>query len=731
MKKNYLTRTLTVVYLVLACCCIANAQGLITGTVKNETGQGIPGANVLLKGTTTGVSTDATGAFSINAASSDILVFSFIGYKTQELQVGNQTSINVNLVPDLTMLNEVLVVGYGTQQKKDITGAISSISQKDFDSQPIYRVDQALQGRVAGVQVTNNSGAPGGDVKIRVRGANSISGGNDPLYVVDGFIGADFQNVNPDDIESIQVLKDASATAIYGSRGANGVVLITTKKGAKEGVHVNFTSRYTSAKVLKRYDLLSAYDYAQTVNERSAALGLNPSYTAEEIQGFRTNGGTDWQDEIFRNAYGNEQLLNVSGGSDKTNFYIAGNYLDQDGIINNSGFKRYGIRANINSSITDKLDLRLNVSATRKETLNAAGNRGKSGPVTQGLSWAPTTPVRNATGGYTVNDPIGSIFQNPVALANEVNTDVASTVGNVVGGFNYEIMEGLTIDIGYGLNYENYQLSNFTGPTASGNNQATAGRISDERILLQNINNLTYTRTFNDQHNLTVTAVFELQSYKAQGFTTGATNLTFPALGADNLSNINEGGTVTSTGTYSNSGLRSFLGRVNYAFKEKYLLTASIRQDASSKFKGSNQTSVFPSVGIGWRISEEGFMKDVTAITNLKLRAGYGVTGNQGIGPYGTYSNYLSDPYSAFTSFTNSGLSTGIVLGNPGNPNLKWETTAQSNVGLDVEFKGTVTLGVDYFVKNTSDLLLVSTRSELCWWRRHCQQRRQSSKQGN
>jgi TonB-linked SusC/RagA family outer membrane protein len=705
MKKNYLTRTLTVLFLALG-CGMTQAQGLVTGTVKNETGQGIPGTNVIVKGTTTGVSTDATGSFAIQAASNDVLVFSFIGYRTQEIQVGNQTSLTVNLVQDLTTLNEVLIVGYGTQQKKDITGAISSISQKDFENQPVYRLDQALQGRVAGVQVTNNSGAPGGDVKIRIRGANSISGGNDPLYVVDGFIGADFQNVNPDDIESIQVLKDASATAIYGSRGANGVVLITTKKGTKEGVHVNFTSRYTSAQVIKRYDLLGASDYAETVNERSAALGLNPSYTAEEIQSFKSGGGTDWQDEIFRTAYGNEQLLNISGGSAKTNFYIAGNYLDQDGIIINSGFTRYGMRANISASITDKLTLRLNASGTRKETLNVAGNRGKSGPVTQGLSWAPTTPVRNATGGYTVNDPIGSIFQNPVALANEVNTDVTSTVGNLVGGFNYEIMEGLTFDIGYGLNYENYQLSDFIGPTASGNNQATAARASDERILLQNINNLTYTKTFNDQHSLTVTAVLELQSYKAKGFTTGATNLTFPALGADNLSNINEGGTITSTGTYSNSGLWSLLGRVNYAFREKYLLTASIRQDASSKFKGSNQQSVFPSVGIGWRISEEGFMKGVTAITNLKLRAGYGVTGNQGIGPYGTYSNYLSDPYSAFTSFTNSGLSTGIVLGNPGNPNLKWETTAQSNVGLDVEFKGAFTLGVDYFVKNTSDLLL-------------------------
>ncbi len=683
-----------------------NVVFTVSGLVSDDQNQPLPGVNVLEKGTTTGTTTDGNGEYKLNVSDANAtLIYSFIGYASQEIPVNNQTVINVSLQPDVVSLGEVIVIGYGEAKKTDITGAISSISKKDFEKQPIYRLDQALQGRVAGVQVTNNTGSPGGDVKIRIRGANSISGGNDPLYVVDGFIGADFQNVNPDDIESIQVLKDASATAIYGSRGASGVVLITTKKG-KEGLHVNFTSRYTSAQVLKRYDLLSAYDYAETVNERSAALGLNPSYTPEEIQAFESGGGTDWQDEIFRTAYGNEQLLNISGGSAKTNFYIGGNYLDQDGIVINSGFKRYGMRANLNAAITDKFTLRLNVSGTRRETLNPAVTGSTAGPITQALSWAPTTPVRNATGGYTINDPIGSIFGNPVAYANERNNIATQTVGNVVGGFNYEIMEGLTIDIGYGLNYENSLGSAFTGVAATSNNQATAGRSAYENILLQNINNLTYMRTFNGQHSLTVTAVFELQSYKSKGFSTGVTNLTFPALGADNLSNLNAGGTTTSSASYSNSGLRSFLGRVNYALREKYLLTASIRQDESSKFKGSNQRSVFPSVGIGWRISEEGFMKGVTAITNLKLRAGYGVTGNQGIGPYGTFSNYYPDSWIVSQAFGNSGFSNGIVLGNPGNPNLKWETTAQSNVGLDAEFKGVVTLGVDYFVKNTSDLLL-------------------------
>ena len=706
MTKLYKTLWIIIV-LLMATVGLARGQAAVSGVVKDETGSTIPGANIVVKGTTNGITSDANGAFSIQASPSDVLIISFIGFKPQEIQVGSKTSILVSLESDITTLNEVVVVGYGTQLKKDVTGALSTVSAKDFEAQPITRLDQALQGRTPGVQITNVSGSPGGDVKIRIRGSNSISGGNEPLYVVDGFIGADFKNINPDDIESIQILKDASATAIYGSRGANGVILISTKKGtSNKGLGITFTSRYTSSSVIKKYDLLSAASYAETVNERNAALGLAPTYTPEQINGYKTNGGTDWQNEIFRNASGNEQLLNISGGKDKTNFFVSGNYLDQDGVILNSGYKRYGFRTNINSSLNDKISVRFNFSGMRRENLNGSGTTAKSGPITQALAWAPTTPAYDAAGNYTLKDPVGSIFQNPLALANEIKNQGTATVGNLLGGINFEIIEGLTFDMSLGMNYDNSQYRGFTGLAASGNNTASASRSSSENILLQNINNLTYHKVFNDIHNLTVTGVFEMQSFKSSSFSASASNLTYPALEADNLSNINPGGVQTTAAGYSNSGLRSFLGRVNYSLKEKYLFTASIRQDASSKFKGANQTSVFPSFGLGWRLSEESFIKNLGLFNNLKLRAGYGVTGNQGIAPYGTYSNYNSDAYSASTPFTNGVLTSGIVLGNPGNPDLKWETTAQTNVGLDVELKQGISFGFDYFQKNTSDLLL-------------------------
>ncbi|MES2732520.1 MAG: TonB-dependent receptor [Bacteroidota bacterium] len=679
----------------------------IGGQVTDDLGQGLPGVSVVLKGSTTGTATDDKGNYSLSVPEGGgALVFSFIGYLTQEVAIGQQTVINVKLLPDIKALGEVVVVGYGTQQKKDVTGAIASISSKDFQSQPVTRLDQALQGRATGVQVTSNSGAPGGDVKIRIRGANSIFGDNSPLYVVDGFIGADFRNVNTEDIESIQVLKDASATAVYGSRGANGVILITTKKGVSGQMQVNFMTRFSSSEVIKKYDLLSAGEYAETVNAvRAAVYGGAPRFTANEINGFKQNGGTDWQKEIFRQAAGQEYQLGLSGGTDKMNYLISGNYLNQDGIIINSGYKRYSLRTNLTSKISDKFSVRLNFTAMRRENLNARGDLGKVGPVTQALAWAPTTPVRDANGDLTKNDPVGSIFQNPVALALEQNYESISTSGNVVGGFKYQFLPGLSLDIGYGVNYESFQDQSFTGKVVSGNGLANATRGFNELINLQNINNLTYVHTFNGVHNLTLTAVFEQQSFNQRGFGAGANNLSFPALGWDNIS-LGESNNASSS--YSRSTLRSFLGRVNYSFQDKYLLTASIRQDGSSKFKGANKYSIFPSVGFGWRVSEEAFLKNLDLFSNFKIRGGWGVTGNQAIPAYGTFSTYASDNIGAFFSFNDSKVTPGIVLGNIGNGGLKWETTEQLNIGADIELQkaGNLAFSFDYFVKNTSDLLL-------------------------
>lgn len=681
------------------------AEREVSGTIiGSDDSKPLPGVSVLLKGTSRGVTANAQGQFRISVPNNNAtLVFSFVGYLPKEVVVGTASQLTITLLADNKTLSEVVVVGYGTQRKGDITGALSSISAKDFQQQPVTRLDQVLQGRATGVQVTNATGAPGGDVRIRIRGANSINGDNNPLYVVDGFVGADFNTVNPDDIASIQVLKDASSTAVYGSRGANGVVIITTRTGSKGGTQVSFGTRFSSSEVINRFNTLSAGDFAEVVNQRAAATNTNPVFTPAQIAGFRQNGGTDWQNEIFRKAGGQEYQLGISGGGDKTTYLLSANYLDQNGIINNSDYKRYSIRSNINTQVSDRFSVRLNLTGTRRENHNTDGYQAKTSPLTQALAWAPTTPARDAAGNYTYRDPVGSLFDNPVALTTEADNRIERTNLNLVGGLRYDILDGLSLDVQYGINYLNQQNKQFAGPIIS-SNLPNASRVSIEQIMLQNINTLNYRRVFNTVHRLDVTGVFETQQFTQNAFSATANNLTYPAQSYNNLA-LAAAGSINSG--FTKWTLLSVLGRVNYAFSNRYLLSATIRRDGSSKFQGNNKYSVFPSVGAGWVVSEEAFMRNQKLFTNLKLRASWGLTGSQAINPYGTLSSYLTDAYSAGTAFGPGGLTSGIVLGSPGNPNLKWETTEQTNVGADMELlSGRVTLNVDYFVKNTRDLLL-------------------------
>jgi TonB-linked SusC/RagA family outer membrane protein len=686
-----------------ATASVENAALQISGKVTSDQGVAIPGVNVLLKGTTTGTTTNAEGAYSLTAPDgSGTLVFSYIGYLTEEVAINNRSTIDASLVADIKSLNEVVVVGYGTQKKSDVTGSLSSISSKEFQEQPVTRADQILQGRAAGVQVTNAAGAPGGDVRIRIRGANSINGDNNPLYVVDGFVGADFNTINPEDIASIQVLKDASATAIYGSRGANGVIIITTKSGNKGGMQVNFSTRISSSEVIKTYNTLPAADFAEVINARALATGTNQVFSPDQIAGFRQNGGTDWQDEIFRKAGGQEYQLGVSGGNEKTSYLISSNYLNQNGIINNSDYKRYSVRSNIASQVSDRFSVRLNFTGTRRENHNTSGTQAKSSALAQALSWAPTTPARDANG-YTYRDPVGSIFDNPVALTTDRDDRSDRTNANLVGGVRYEFIDGLSLDVQYGVNYLNQQDKGFAGPIIS-SLLPSASRASTEQITLQSINTLTYKRIFGSIHSLDVTGVFETQKFVQNYFNAGASNLTFPAQSYNNIA-LAAANSISSS--YSKWTLLSFLGRVNYSLKDRYLLSATIRRDGSSKFQGDNKYSVFPSVALGWRLSEESFLKNLNLFSNFKLRASWGLTGSQAINPYGTLSAYFTDAANAAAAFNSSGVTSGIILGNPGNPNLKWETTEQINAGADADFlDGKITFSADYFVKNTRDLLL-------------------------
>ena len=681
----------------------------ITGIVTNEANDVMPGVNVLLKGTSIGTTSDAEGKYYMEVPDGDgILIFSFIGYTTAEVPVGNQGVINISLQPDVTALQEVVVIGYGTQRRDDVLGSMGSVSSKDFEQQPVTRVDQVLQGRAAGVQVINAGGAPGGDVRIRVRGANSLSGDNNPLYVIDGFVGGDFNIVNPNDIESIEVLKDASATAIYGSRGANGVVIITTKSGKRGEMKLDLGMRFYSSQVIDKWNTLSAGDFAQISNDRALASGGTPKFTEAEIQEYRKNGGTDWQDEIFRTAPGIEYQIGLSGGGEKINYLISGNVLDQDGIVNNTGFKRYTLRSNINADLSDKLSARFILAASRTENLNTSGTGARSGAVAQALAWAPTTSVRDSNGKYILKDPTSSLFSNPVALTTENEFRNERTNANILAGLNYEFVPGLTFDVQLGLNYTHHQDKSFAGDISADNNRADASRSSGEQINWQSTNILNYKRTFNSIHSLDVTAVWEAQEERNSGININVTDLTFHDTKYNNLA-LSQSSSIGSS--YSKWSLLSQAGRINYAFKDRYLLTAAVRRDGSSKFSEANKYSVFPSVALGWRISEEAFLSTVEAINSLKLRASWGLTGAQGINPYGTlsaYSTNIDEASAVFNGSTPTVIQSGILMANPGNPSLRWETTEQMDIGADIEvLEGRLSLSVDYFKKKTTDLHLL------------------------
>lgn len=672
----------------------AFAQNRITGQVTGPTNQGLPGVNIQVSGTTLGTTTDAAGTYSLNAAGTASLVFSTIGYVSQTIPVNGRTVINVQLAEDQRTLNEVVVVGYGTQRKTDVTGALTAISTREFSQQPITRLDQVLQGRAAGVQVTQTNGAPGGDARIRIRGANSVLGSNNPLYVVDGFVGADFNFVNPSDIETIQVLKDAASTSIYGSRGANGVVIITTKRGAR-GLKVSYEGQGSVSEIIKRYDVLPAGEFAEIVNARATATGSNLPFTADQIAQYRQNGGTDWQSLVYRIGSGQQHQVTLSGGGDKTTFLISGNYVNQNGIVQNSGFKRYILRTNLNTQLNDRLSLRLNLWGTQARNHNTLDG----GAIVQALAWAPTTPAYGTDGQPTFRDPIGSVYPNPLDYLYDQSIDAKRSSLNVNGGLNYKLpLNGLSLDVQYAVNYLNAQNLNFTGQRLS-NNNPSAGRYSSEQLTLQNTNTLNYDRKVGD-HSINAVAVLETQQFTDQYFTANAAGLRFPQLGYDNIGG-NAAASVASG--YQKWTLLSLLGRVNYGYRDKYLVTAAVRRDGSSKFSRANRYSVFPSVALGWRLGEEEFIKNLNVFSNLKLRGSWGMTGSQAINPYATLSTYGT----TVVAFNNTAATTGVILDNPGNPDLKWETTRQVDVGLEAEFfNGRVRVEADYFRKNTTDLLL-------------------------
>lgn len=587
----------------------------VSGRVVDVFGEPIPGVTVQVEGTTVGAITDLNGNYKLAVPSENsVLVFSFIGYQSVKATVGSQRTINITLKEDTQALDEVVVIGYGTARKSDLTGSLSSVSSDSYEHQNVTRIDEALQGRAAGLQISNTVGAPGGDVRIRIRGANSVLGDNSPLFVIDGFVGADFNLLNPNDIKSIEVLKDASSTTIYGSRGANGVILVTTKSGSKDGkVSVSYQGSVSISNQIKKYEMLSAGDFATTVNEHDKAMGVeNLKFTPEQIEEYYRTGGFDYNDAVFQTAISTQHQLSISGGTEKTQYRVSGNFLSMDGIVRESGFDRYTIRANVNTKVNKKLSFRFNANGTYASGKNNHGRTGAGNPVVQALAWAPTTNPYDGNGGYVISDPVGSIKTNPLAMIYDTENLRSRTFVNVIGGARYEIIPGLSADFQAAADLGFYNNKTWSGNYAS-NNSPSASKANNQAVTLQTTTQISYDKVFKDIHHINAVVALETQKYDWESLNGSASNLKFAELKYDNLAQA----ASNSVGSdYSMWALLSYLGRINYTLMDKYLFSVSVRRDGSSKFADGHKFSTFPAMAIAWNLGNEEFIKKLNILIN-------------------------------------------------------------------------------------------------------------------
>jgi TonB-linked SusC/RagA family outer membrane protein len=675
---------------------IFNASPLITvtGKVLDEDGGPLQNVSVVVKGTQAGTTTNTEGAFKIEVSDLQaVLIFSYVGYYPVEKKASTGADMNISLIRKVEIQEETVVVGYGTQKRSDLTGSISTIKSAQYKDQPVLNASAALQGRVAGVAVTNTSGAPGGAFKIRIRGANSINASNDPLYVVDGVAlsSIGLQDLNVNDIGSMEVLKDASASAIYGSRGANGVVLITTKSGKAGVVKIEYNGFVSTSKPMNKYQLLNAVDYATQANH---IAGGNVFPNPASFEG----KGTNWQDLMFQNGFTQSHQLSLSGGTEKSRYYISAYYVDQSGLLVNSSQKKFAIRSNIDTKITDKLSFGLGLFAGRINSHNNGDLGGKANPVTAGLTWAPTQSVYDSNGKYN-RFAVSPIAPNPYMTIKERNADNFSNSAVLNGKLKYRFTDYLTLNVNVGLDLNTSKSASLYNDWISPGNPGSGQGLS-ESYTIQNSNALTFHKRIKDDHDLTVTGIVEETSSKNSYFYASGSGLTSLSNGYYNLG-LNATSGIGSG--YSNWAILSYIGRLSYSFKDKYLLTATYRADGSSKFQKSSQWGYFPSVGLGWRMTEETFIRDLNLFSNLKLRGSWGITGNQSISPYSSLGLLSPVQY----SFGSTALSQGYLLGSPSNPDLKWETTAQTDIGVDMSFiKNRINVTMDFYKKRTKDLLL-------------------------
>ncbi|GAB3954076.1 TonB-dependent receptor [Spirosoma harenae] len=682
----------------------------ITGTVVDEKGEGLPGVSVLVKGTQRGTSTNTEGKYQIAVPDeSAVLVFSFVGFQTQELTVEKRSRIDITLKTDNKNLDEVVVVGYGTVKKSDLTGAVAKVGEANIKATPIPSLDRAMQGRAAGVQVVSNSARPGGSSTIRIRGSGSVNASNDPLYVIDGFPTGNLNSINTDDIESIEVLKDASATAIYGSRGSNGVVLVTTKRGKAGKTVISYDGYYGVQSVRHTIPLLNAQQFADFVNEARVNGGAKPFFdgsTADQPLPVSLGTGTDWQSLIFQKAPIQSHQISASGGSDKSRYAVSFGYYDQQGIILNSNFKRYTLRANLDNNLTSRLKAGLTMQGAYTTGNNARtevdGNNG-GGVTSAALSYAPNFPVYNADGSYYKNTGAlnGYGVDNPLAIANEI-TNTSTTIRFLANAFlDYTIIDGLNFRTSFGAdlqnNKTNYYATRLTTDGATLGGRASVGNTQNVGWL--NENTLNYTRQLAPRHSLNALLGYTIQGLATENVTANAN--TFSDDFAE-FNNLSAGSSLVAPSSGSSDWrLISYIARVNYGFDDRFLLTLTGRRDGSSRFGPNQKFGFFPSGALAWKLANEKWMKNLTAISDAKLRLSYGLSGNQEIGNYRYLANISSTPY-----ILGGTLNTGATTSAVANPDLRWERNAQFDAGVDFGlFNNRVQVTADYYIKTTSDLL--------------------------
>jgi tonB-linked outer membrane protein, susC/ragA family len=608
----------------------------ITGVVRDQKGEPIIGANVFEKGTTNGTVTDIDGKYSLEVSMGSLLQISYIGYDSKEIKVGNSDVVNILLTEDTETLDEVVVIGYGTVKKSDLTGAVGSVQMKDVSQVGITSADRALQGQIAGVQVNARTGQPGESMMIRVRGSNSLAGGNEPLYVIDGMpVEKMNSDINPEDILSMEVLKDASSTAIYGSRGANGVVLITTKRGSTGEATVDYNGYIGISMLRKKLDLLEKDDYIAMVNEVSQNDGNGIVITPDQAALLPNN---DWQDLVYQTALTHSHQVSVSGGTDKTKLYSSLNYMNQEGIIKGSNYNRFAIRVNGDQKLAENLSLSASVAYSYGTQNSANSNADGGGAIAYtAMVMPPTSEVKDADGNYTTftGTPWGGT--NPVGMSELYKNQVVNSRLLANMALNYEMLEELTFRVNAGAEVNTASTDRYIpiGLSAGGKLDGDALKTKSSYYTIINENILTYDKKFNRNHALNLMGGITFQTYQYDELQGSGTGFLRDVYETNNLGAASNPG-VPASG-FNDYRMVSFLGRVNYNLMERYLFTATARYDGSSKFSKNHKFAFFPSAALAWRISEEDFMKDVDWLSNFKLRTSVGQTGNQSINPYQTF----------------------------------------------------------------------------------------------